>query len=30
VGEHTEAVMRDVLGYDAERIDALRKAGAFG
>jgi crotonobetainyl-CoA:carnitine CoA-transferase CaiB-like acyl-CoA transferase len=30
VGEHTEAVMRDVLGYDADRIDALRKAGAFG
>jgi crotonobetainyl-CoA:carnitine CoA-transferase CaiB-like acyl-CoA transferase len=30
VGEHTEAVMRDVLGYDADRIEALRKAGAFG
>ncbi len=30
VGEHTEAVLRDVLGYDAERIDALRGAGALG
>ena len=30
VGEHTEAVCRDVLGYDAARIAALRKAGAFG
>jgi crotonobetainyl-CoA:carnitine CoA-transferase CaiB-like acyl-CoA transferase len=30
VGEHTEAVMREVLGYDADRIEALRKAGAFG
>ena len=29
-GEHTEAVLRDVLGYDAERIDALRGAGALG
>jgi crotonobetainyl-CoA:carnitine CoA-transferase CaiB-like acyl-CoA transferase len=29
-GEHTEAVLRDVLGYDAERIDALRSAGALG
>jgi crotonobetainyl-CoA:carnitine CoA-transferase CaiB-like acyl-CoA transferase len=30
VGEHTDAVCRSVLGYDAERIAALRKAGAFG
>jgi crotonobetainyl-CoA:carnitine CoA-transferase CaiB-like acyl-CoA transferase len=30
VGEHNEAVLRDVLGYDAERIDALRGAGALG
>jgi len=29
-GEHTDQVMRDVLGYDAERIEALRAAGAFG
>jgi crotonobetainyl-CoA:carnitine CoA-transferase CaiB-like acyl-CoA transferase len=30
VGEHTEEVLRDVLGYDAPRIAALREAGAFG
>src|SRR5688500_11818235 len=30
VGQHTEDVCRDVLGYDAARIDSLRKAGAFG
>jgi crotonobetainyl-CoA:carnitine CoA-transferase CaiB-like acyl-CoA transferase len=24
LGEHTEAVLRDVLGYDDVRIDALR------
>ena len=30
VGEHTEAVCRSVLGYDAERVAALRSAGAFG
>jgi crotonobetainyl-CoA:carnitine CoA-transferase CaiB-like acyl-CoA transferase len=30
VGEHNEAVLRDVLGYDAERIEALRGAGALG
>jgi crotonobetainyl-CoA:carnitine CoA-transferase CaiB-like acyl-CoA transferase len=29
-GEHTDQVMRDVLGYDAGRIEALRAAGAFG
>ncbi len=29
-GEHTEAILRDVLGYDVERIAALRAAGAFG
>jgi len=29
-GEHTEAVCRNVLGYDEARITALRKAGAFG
>jgi crotonobetainyl-CoA:carnitine CoA-transferase CaiB-like acyl-CoA transferase len=28
VGEHTEAVLRDWLGYDAARLDALRAAGA--
>jgi crotonobetainyl-CoA:carnitine CoA-transferase CaiB-like acyl-CoA transferase len=30
VGEHTEAVLREVLGYDPARLDALRAAGAFG
>ena len=29
-GEHTEAVLREVLGYDDERISALRAAGALG
>ncbi len=30
VGEHNEEVLREVLGYDAERIAALREAGVFG
>ena len=30
VGEHTETVLRETLGYDADRIAALREAGAFG
>ncbi len=30
VGEHTDAVLDDVLGYDAERIAALRESGALG
>lgn len=30
VGEHTEAVLADVLGYDGERIAQLRAAGALG
>jgi len=30
VGEHTETVCRDVLGYDADRVAALRESGAFG
>jgi crotonobetainyl-CoA:carnitine CoA-transferase CaiB-like acyl-CoA transferase len=29
-GEHTDAVLADVLGYDADRIAALRAAGALG
>lgn len=28
VGEHTEAVLLDLLGYDADRLDRLRAAGA--
>jgi crotonobetainyl-CoA:carnitine CoA-transferase CaiB-like acyl-CoA transferase len=30
VGEHTEAVLRDVLGWDDTRIADAREAGAFG
>jgi crotonobetainyl-CoA:carnitine CoA-transferase CaiB-like acyl-CoA transferase len=30
VGEHTEPVLHDVLGYDDVRIAALREAGALG
>jgi crotonobetainyl-CoA:carnitine CoA-transferase CaiB-like acyl-CoA transferase len=30
VGQDTEAVMRDVLGYDDARIAELREAGTFG
>jgi crotonobetainyl-CoA:carnitine CoA-transferase CaiB-like acyl-CoA transferase len=29
-GQHTEQVLRDVLGYDDERIAELRSAGALG
>ncbi len=30
VGEHTEQVLRDVLGWDDAQIAAARTAGAFG
>jgi crotonobetainyl-CoA:carnitine CoA-transferase CaiB-like acyl-CoA transferase len=30
LGQHTDAVLADVLGYDRPRIDALRRDGAFG
>ena len=30
VGEHGERVLREVLGYDDGRIEALREAGAIG
>ncbi|HEY8527732.1 MAG TPA: CoA transferase [Acidimicrobiales bacterium] len=30
VGEHTDVVLHEVLGYDDERIAALRAAGALG
>jgi crotonobetainyl-CoA:carnitine CoA-transferase CaiB-like acyl-CoA transferase len=30
VGEHTEQVLRDVLGWDDARIAAARAAGALG
>ena len=30
VGEHTEEVLRDVLGYDDAKLASLRDAGALG
>ncbi len=30
VGEHTEQVLRSVLGYDDDKLAALREAGALG
>jgi len=30
VGQHTDEVLRDVLGYDAERVAGLRSTGALG
>ncbi|MCP5069961.1 MAG: CoA transferase [bacterium] len=30
VGEHTDEVMTNVLGYDTEKLTELRKRGAFG
>jgi len=30
VGQHTESVLNDILGYDAKRIGELRAAGVFG
>lgn len=30
VGEHTDEVLADVLGYDADRLAALRESGALG
>lgn len=30
VGQHTDDVLRSVLGYDSDRIAAARKDGAFG
>jgi formyl-CoA transferase len=29
LGEHTDEVLREVLGYDAGRISSLKTAGAF-
>jgi crotonobetainyl-CoA:carnitine CoA-transferase CaiB-like acyl-CoA transferase len=30
VGQHTDAVLRDLLGYDEDRLARLAEAGAFG
>ena len=30
VGQHTDAVLREVLGYDDDRITGLRESGALG
>jgi len=30
IGEHTDAVLRDWLGYDGDRMATLRAAGAIG
>src|SRR5262249_36295636 len=30
VGQHTDEVLADVLGYDADRIAALRSGGTLG
>ena len=30
VGEHTDAVLRDLLGYDEDRLVRLAESGAFG
>jgi crotonobetainyl-CoA:carnitine CoA-transferase CaiB-like acyl-CoA transferase len=30
VGEHTDRILSELLGYDSDRIGSLRKAGAFG
>ena len=29
LGEHTDEVLTEVLGYDAARVNALKQAGAF-
>ncbi|MSQ52613.1 MAG: formyl-CoA transferase, partial [Betaproteobacteria bacterium] len=29
LGEHTDVVLKDVLGYDAAKVEGLKKAGAF-
>jgi formyl-CoA transferase len=29
LGEHTDEILHDVLGYEKERISELRSAGAF-
>jgi formyl-CoA transferase len=29
LGEHTDEILREVLGYDAGKINTLKSAGAF-
>jgi len=29
LGEHTEEILKEVLGYDGAKISALKQAGAF-
>jgi formyl-CoA transferase len=29
LGEHTDEVLKEVLGYDASKVEQLRSAGAF-
>ena len=30
LGEHTTEIMRDVLGYSGDEVDAARREGAVG
>jgi crotonobetainyl-CoA:carnitine CoA-transferase CaiB-like acyl-CoA transferase len=30
VGQHTDEVIREILGYDEDRLARLSEAGAFG
>ena len=30
LGQHTDEVLRDLLGYEAARVAELRASGAFG
>ena len=30
VGQHSEQVLRELLGFDQEKITALRRAGVLG
>jgi crotonobetainyl-CoA:carnitine CoA-transferase CaiB-like acyl-CoA transferase len=30
VGQHTDEVIREILGYDEDRLALLSEAGAFG
>jgi hypothetical protein len=30
LGEHTDHILREICGYPADKLDALRRRGAFG